>query len=307
MRRTSTPDGRISRLAARHHGLVTRQRALECGLTDRQIAHRVGIGLLERLGPGVYRVVGAPSTDAQRAYAAVLIAGPQTVVCGLSALALVGIGTAPKTPYLCAPPSGGATTPGAVVRRSPLQPADRTHVGPIPATTPARALLEAAAIVPVSVLEQLLDDVVDAGLGTPSAILGAIRRAAVGRGREGAPQLRGVLTPWLDGVRPGSPAEVRLLRRLADVGLRAPVRQHVVALPNGATAVLDLAWPQERVALEYDGERWHNPRRLAADVHREEQLRALGWWIGRVDRHDLAPSSTRVVDELARRLRRSAA
>jgi hypothetical protein len=51
----------------------------------------------------------------------------------------------------------------------------------------------------------------------------------------------------------------------------------------------------------------HTPRRLAADVAREDELRRRGWWIGRVDRHDLSPSCTRVRDELAGRLRLVAA
>jgi len=70
---------------------------------------------------------------------------------------------------------------------------------------------------------------------------------------------------------------------------------------------LDLAWPERLVALEYDGTRAHTPRRLAADVAREEALRRRGWWIGHVDHHDLQPSATRVRDELILRLGRSAA
>jgi very-short-patch-repair endonuclease len=65
---------------------------------------------------------------------------------------------------------------------------------------------------------------------------------------------------------------------------------------------LDLAWPSSFVGLEYDGRRWHNPRRLGADLAREDRLRAVGWWIDRVDRADLAASSTRVVDEVRPRL-----
>lgn len=303
----TTPDQRIGRSAARHHGLITRVQALRCGLTDRQIDGRVRRGLWVRLGPGVYRVAGAPTTDAQRAYAAVLIAGQHAAVCGLSALALVGIGVPPAVPQITAPPKGSGRTPGAAVRRSPIDPADRTHVGPIPSTTPARALLEAARLVPDDILEGLVDDVVCAGLASPSAILTAARRAAKGQGRAGAPRLRAAVAPWIAGVQPGSPAEVRLLRRLRDWGLPEPSRQHPVRLADGRLVNLDLAWPASSVGLEYDGERWHTPRRLPADVGREEALRALGWWIGRVDKHDLLPSSTRLHDELSRRLRAQAA
>ncbi len=97
-----------------------------------------------------------------------------------------------------------------------------------------------------------------------------------------------------------------MLRRLADWGFPAAALQYEVRLPGGRRAFLDIAWPLEHVGLEYDGERSHTPAHLAADVAREERLRALGWWIGRVDREDLRPSSTRLRDEVLPRLRLAA-
>lgn len=299
---TPTPDQRIARLAARHHGLLTRSRALSCGFSDRQISTRLATGRWESLAPGVYRIGGAPPTDAQRAYAAVLAAGREAVVCGTSSLALLGIGTPPDVPTICVPPTGSARTAGAAVRRSPLDPRDRTLVGPIPATVPARALLEAAALVDERSVEGLLDDVLCAGLATPSHVVGAIHRSATGRGRTGAAVLREALEPWLRGIEPDSPAEMRLVRRIVDWGLPEPDRQVRVRLSRGGIAVLDLAWPRARVGLEYDGARWHTPRRLERDLARELELAEAGWWIGRADRHDLAPSSTRLRDELRARL-----
>jgi hypothetical protein len=116
--------------------------------------------------------------------------------------------------------------------------------------------------------------------------------------------LREALEPWLDGVMPGSPAEARLMRKLADAGIPSPVKQHPVRLPDGREVRVDLAWPPSLVGLEYDGRRWHGPRRLAADIAREDSLRGLGWWIGRVDRGDLAASSTRVANAVRPRLAR---
>ena len=186
----TTPDERIARRAERHHGLVTRAAAIACGLTDRQISRRVRTGRWELVGPGVYRIVGAPRTPAGRTYAAVLRAGPYAVACGLSALALVDAGTAPTTPTICVPPSASARTSGAIVRRSPLADVDRTRVGPVPCTTPSRALLEAAGVVDAGTLEHLVDDAMDRRLATPSRVTGVIRRSASGSGREGVQLLR---------------------------------------------------------------------------------------------------------------------
>lgn len=307
MPRNPRADELIGRHAARHHGLVTRKTALSLGLTDRQIATRVGDGRWARVAQGVYRIAGAPTTPTQVLLVALMAAGDGAAAAGLSSLALVGVGAPPLLPRITVPPTASARTRNAIVRRSPVSDADLTWVGPIRCTTPSRALLEAAANVDSARLEHLVDDVLCQGLARPSQIVGALRRAAPGAGREGAAVLRAALDPWLVGVRPDSPAEMRLLRRIRDWGLPEPVRQHEVRLHDGRLVRLDLAWPSELVGLEYDGERAHGPRRLGHDVEREAALRAAGWWIGRVDRHDLLPSSSRVRDELAARLHRLAA
>jgi very-short-patch-repair endonuclease len=307
MTRTLSPDERVASIASRHHGLVTRAKARACGLSARQIGQRLASGRWERVGSGVYRISGAPGTDAQRAYAAVLSAGHGALVAGLSALALLAVGRAPTVPMITCPPTASGRTEGVRVRRSPVSPQDRTRVGPIPCTTPSRALLEAAAMVDSGSLERLVDEVLDRRLATPVAVLGSIRRAPTGSGRAGAPLLRSALEPWIGGIVPGSPAEARLIRRLSDWGLPAPTLQHEVPLSSGRRAFIDLAWPRWLVGLEYDGSATHAPRHLGADMAREDELRRRGWWIGRVDRHDLAPSSTRVRDELTARLHSVAA
>lgn len=292
------PDQRVVRAAARRHGLITRQQALACGLSDRQITGRLRSGRWERLHPGVYRIAGAPDSPEQTAHAAALAAGPVARVGGLSALALLGVCDAPPVPTIVLPPTGNGRAP-ALVRRSPLTRLDCTSVGPIPCTSPARALLEAAPRVPDELLEDLVDTVLTKGITTPSSILNVVRRAPSGHGRAGSIRLRAALAPWIEGIRPGSPGEVRLIRRIDEWGFPTPVRQHEVVLPNGRRVFVDLAWPGHLAGLEYDGEAHHGPRRLAADEAREQALRALGWWIGRADRHDLRPSSTRLRDELA--------
>lgn len=298
----TAPDVLAARIAARRFGIITRPQAITCGLTDKQIGARLRSGRWQLVHRGVYRIAGAPETFEQVAYAAAAAAGADARVCGLSALALLGVGAPPARPALTVPPTANGRHGLATVRRSPLPRSDQAAVGPIPCTTPARALLEAARDVTDDALEALVDEVITRGLATPASILGAVRRAARGNGRAGSVRLRAALTPWLEDITPGSAAEVRLLRRIADWGLPSPRRQHRVVIGPDRVALLDLAWPEHLVGLEYDGEAFHTPRTLAADVGREEALRRVGWWIGRADRHDLQPSSTRLRDELVLRL-----
>jgi hypothetical protein len=245
--------------------------------------------------PRVYRITGAPETPHQKALAAVLRSSDGALVSHFSALALVGLAPWPSTPHVTVGLSGGARTPGVSVHRSNVPGDDRTTIGCIPATTPARALVDVAATADPQHLADLLDGLICGGLAQPSHVLAALRRSQRRPGRAGSAAVREALRPWLTGIRPGSPSEVRLLRRIEAWGLPAPVTQHLVHLPSGeVVAAIDLAWPDALVGLEYDGEQFHTPRHLSADVAREERLRALGWRIERADRSDLAPGATRL-------------
>src|SRR3546814_797650 len=189
-KKTTTPDERAGRVAQQHHGLITAAQALRCGISSTEVSRRVARGRWQRLARGVYRIVGAPETAEQPTFAAVLAAGTEARAAGLSALALFGVCDAPPMPRIIVPPTASARTGGAVIRRSPLDRADCTRVGPVPCTTAARALLDAAPEVPTEVLAELVDEVLCRPLATASRVLGTIRRAGHGRGRAGAPALR---------------------------------------------------------------------------------------------------------------------
>jgi hypothetical protein len=75
------------RLLNRQRGVLTRDQALACGLTDSALRHRGRPGgPWQRLFPGVYlTVTGEPMTE-QREIAALLHAGPRSVLTGAAAL-----------------------------------------------------------------------------------------------------------------------------------------------------------------------------------------------------------------------------
>ncbi|WP_447004317.1 DUF559 domain-containing protein [Saccharothrix isguenensis] len=86
---------------------------------------------------------------------------------------------------------------------------------------------------------------------------------------------------------PESPAESGLLLMIVEAGFPPPEPQHPV-LDLGGREVwrLDFAWPQQRVALEYDGYAAH-VNRADADRARDEDLRRRGWKVLRADVSDL--------------------
>lgn len=98
-----------------------------------------------------------------------------------------------------------------------------------------------------------------------------------GPGAAGSAHLR----RFLEQVEPAteSPQETRLRLALVAGGLPRPVAQHVVRTTQGrVVARVDLAYPELRVAVEYDGRASH-PLGLARDRDRAWGLQRAGWLV----------------------------
>ncbi|NES31423.1 hypothetical protein GCE86_23670 [Micromonospora terminaliae] len=120
----------------------------------------------------------------------------------------------------------------------------------------------------------IIDALLRMGLVSRTDLADVADRSA---GRPGGRRAR-----WVFGLAdPGaqSPPESHLRVRLMLAGLPRPVAQHPVRGPSGLVLHPDLAWPQFRVAVEYDGQ-WHaDPDQLTRDRYRLDQLVAAGWLV----------------------------
>jgi very-short-patch-repair endonuclease len=159
------------------------------------------------------------------------------------------------------------------VHRSELPVAHITEQLSIPVTTVARTLADLASQVSLEVLGIATDDALRRRLLDVHELEG-LRVGRVGRKAFGQVVSRRLAEP------PGeSVAEDRVYRWLVDAGLPAPVRQHRVVLPT-AVVVLDMAYPEERVGIEFDGFEWHKGRRsFDRDRERHSELAVAGWRI----------------------------
>ncbi|SDG07491.1 endonuclease domain-containing protein [Klenkia brasiliensis] len=84
-----------------------------------------------------------------------------------------------------------------------------------------------------------------------------------------------------------SPQETRTRLHLRRGGVPAPVAQFCVLQDGRFVARVDFAWPDRKVALEYDG-LWHaEPGRFAKDRARLNALQAAGWRVVFVTARDL--------------------
>lgn len=106
-------------------------------------------------------------------------------------------------------------------------------------------------------------------------------------GLRGVRDARRVLAAARDGV--DSRPETRLRLLLVGAGFPEPVTQcPVVGRDGRVVARLDLGWPELRLGCEYDGEVHLEPRQVRRDLRRHNAIRAEGWSVLQVDRHQMA-------------------
>jgi hypothetical protein len=303
MERTLSPEERANRLASRQYGAISRRQALEVGLTPDEIDGKLAARRWLVAVRGVYIVAGSPEAWQQPVMVACL-AGPKgTVASHLTAAALFGLTKPPKVPHVTIPASASGRFGGATVHKSKLARIDVCTVGPIPCTRPARTLVDCAALVSFEALCSLVDPALCRELTDAPRLREAAERASRSPGRKGLPRLDEALAVWTPGPLPGSPAEMRLVRRLVAWGFPVPERQITVVDEEGMfLGRVDVGWSEKRLGLEYDGGEWHTPRQWASDEAREYAIERLGWRLERVDKLDLRRSSTWLRERLGRHL-----
>lgn len=116
----------------------------------------------------------------------------------------------------------------------------------------------------------------------------------------------GALRLALPRIRVGSSSrqETRTRLTLIDAGLPEPALAHEVFDRRGVfVARLDMAYPREKVAVEYEGEQHlTDPAQWRKDIARYERLAAEGWTVIRVTKDDLRDDPSALVARVRRAL-----
>jgi hypothetical protein len=121
--------------------------------------------------------------------------------------------------------------------------------------------------------------------------------AAKRPGWSGAPRVRRVLELSLPGAESPMESRVRLLLVLA--GLPIPVPQYKIRDSAGRLlARLDLAYPELRLAIEYDGDHHRERDQFRRDLARLNRLRLLGWTVLQFTADDVLRHPERVVNQV---------
>ncbi|MGY1838093.1 MULTISPECIES: endonuclease domain-containing protein [unclassified Modestobacter] len=182
---------------------------------------------------------------------AALLRVPRAVVSGSSAALLWGVPMAgDDDPVELSLPAGAhqVRIAGVRVRRRELPDGWTTRRAGLPVTTPEATAVDLAAGLPGDEGVVAVDRLVTAG----TTGLAQVRALAATLSGPGARRARTVCA-LADGLAE-SPQETRLRLLVRRSGLPTPVAQHRVVHRGRFVARVDFGWPEQRVALEYDGD-----------------------------------------------------
>ena len=257
MARTTRLDhDALDRLLIQQLDVISRRQALAVGVTDNALRHRLRPGGPWRgLLPGVYMAATGAPTTLQQEMAALLYAGPGSVITGPAALRSHHIRCELTEIVDVLVPSTRQRRDTNFVRlhRTSRMPARIWEAGPVRYTMPARAVADA-----VRGMTSLRD--------VRAAVADALQRdkctiktlaAELGQGpAKGSMLFRDALADVADGIRSAAEGDLRDL--LAGSGLPMPLFNPWLYDEHGTfVARPDAWWPAHGIAVEVDSREWH--------------------------------------------------
>jgi hypothetical protein len=267
---------RLARLLRRQYGVVSRSQALECGMSRGTIEYRLRAdGPWRQMLPAVYLTVTGTATADQRDMAALLYAGPRSVITGPVAVRRHNLRCAGLNILdLLVPADSRRKSTGYVqIQRTIRMPADLYTTGPIRFTSPARAVADAArAMNRFSDVQALVCDAVQRGRCTPEELVGELNEGP----KLGRRWYRMALAEVGEGIR--SAAEGDLKRLIDRSDLDKPVYNADLYTLDGIFLGRPDAWfGRAGVAGEVDSREYHmSARDYAETTMRHNRMEAAG-------------------------------
>ena len=246
----------MNRILAEQYRVIARSQVLACGMSPRALHRRIApSGPWQRLLPGVYLTVTGSVTQEQREMAALLYAGPESLMTGTAAV---------RRHHLRAPGADlvdvlipwsqkRQSTAGVRVHRTRRMPPRWYVTGKIRFAEAPRAVADAArsmtrfddvrAVVCEAVQRRacFVDDLAAELEAGPSA---------------GSSLLRAALAEVADGVRSVAEADFRVLILRSDLP-RSVFNARLIDVDGTLIAVTDAWWQEAGVAAEIDSRAYH--------------------------------------------------
>jgi uncharacterized protein DUF559/putative AbiEi antitoxin of type IV toxin-antitoxin system len=295
-------DAAIAAVAARQHGVVSRAQLSALGLKPDAIDHRLACGRLHRIHRGVFAVGHRVCSREATWMAAVLACAPVAVLCDHSAGATWDIRASTRSVVDVAVARRRRPRRGIAVHHRPMAADEITTRRGIPVTTPARTLLDLAAVLSKDGLERAVDRAEILLLTSPTSLAALVARHP---GRPGVPKLRAILAASRIGATlTRSELEDRFLAFLDAHGLPRPKTNALITTAPGRALEVDAAWPAHRLIVELDGFAVHGTRRaFERDRARDAALQAQGWRVMRITARRLEDEPAAIAREIRALLR----
>ncbi len=222
-----------------------------------------------RLFTGIYIAAGAEVDLAVRARAAFLLVEGNGVVGGFAAAELLdaSCGPADGPVEVVVPGRGQARRGGLVMRYDRLFLDEVATVDGVAVTSPLRTAFDLGRRPPLVEAVVAVDALAHKHGFDPQEIIRVGYRHPNARGAAQLPVVARLADPLSD-----SPMETRIRVVLVRAGLPSPVLQHPVG-----PYLLDLAYPDRMLAIEYDGREHLTPERARRDLARQAYLTRAGW------------------------------
>lgn len=287
------------------HGPIHLDQARSLGYTKSSISRRVVKGEWEQLHPRVYRSLSFAVTPLQSIKAASLAMGQGAVASHRCAGFLLGLdGFDRPLMEFSIVSSARPRAKGITVHRiKELPPCDVTVVSSIPTTNASRFLVDVGSLVAEETHELAIEDAYRRGLTSPARLEWRITELCT-NGRRGCAAIRKLMKDLGQGPATGSGLEVRVARLIRHSDLPAPLRQFVIAEGGKFVARPDFVYPDQKVAVEADSQRWHTSRvAWQRELRRRNELAKLGWIIIHVTNDDLKKRPNGIIDDIRTVLR----
>jgi hypothetical protein len=268
-------------------------------VTRQELRVLVRNGGLVRVWYGVY--AAAPPDLIGRLAALDLFMGQRAVACMGTAAALYGFDLeCTNVVHVLDPGVRMRPTAGLMVHQrvgAPLQ-----RIAGRLATTPAWTAVEVARQLRRPRALATLDAALHSMRCTRAELESVVREQ---KGRRGIVQVRELLE-YADGrAESGMESEARLV--MIDYGLPPPELQYEIPGRSGEIWRVDFAWPDQRVAAEYESIEWHAGRiEMLRDKKRYAGVQDVDWTVVPIVVDDVRCEPWRLADRLRRQLERGA-
>jgi very-short-patch-repair endonuclease len=277
------PDshGRLRALARRQQGVFSLKQALELGYPRSTIARLLERQAWEEVVPRVYRPAATRPIDWRQSTMAVALI-TSGYAGGRSAGSLFELVVPPPIPEVLTERPCRTSLPAVVRTTSALLAGDRTTVDGIPSTSPIRTLIDLGGLLARDAFEDVLDTAIVRRLVRPARLEARARELWAPR-RSGCAVVLDLLGHRHPGLaRAANVWEARVVRLVRTAGLPDPELNYRVWV-GGRIRYLDLAWPDAKVAVEFDGFVPHSTRRVFDDDRaRQNDLVDDDWSIYRI-------------------------